>query len=298
MATTTWSPGTYSPGERITFHKGLFQGPPVSIRWGAVFAGAVTALGLWLLLYTLGLALGLTAVTPANPDSAEGAGIFTGIWGAVSPLVALLIGAFIAARSSGVLDRGSGAVAGLVMWGLAMVLGAFLVGSAFSSLLGGVGSVGKAALQAGGVAAQDKGQSKPGQILGIDANQVIAPINDRLQAEGKPPVTADQLGAAIKDATRQGLAQGKLDRQVLVSSLSQNTNLSEADANDLADRVEQQGNQTKNDLTRAGLKAADTTGKVFWGVFAALLLGLISSLIGGSLGASGKGEARQVAGSR
>src|SRR3569832_846812 len=55
------------------------------ISWGSIFGGAFAALGLWLLLYAFGLAIGLTAVDPSNPGSVRGSGIFTGIWGALAP---------------------------------------------------------------------------------------------------------------------------------------------------------------------------------------------------------------------
>ena len=50
------------------------------LSWGAIFGGAVTALGLWVLLYAFGLAVGLSSLDPANPHSVRGSSIFTGVW--------------------------------------------------------------------------------------------------------------------------------------------------------------------------------------------------------------------------
>ena len=86
-------------------------GPPRS-AWGQSSRAAVSALGLWLLLYAFGLAVGLTAIDPNNPGSLRSSGIFTGVWGLVSPLVALFIGGFVAGRGTGVFRRGEGAMHG------------------------------------------------------------------------------------------------------------------------------------------------------------------------------------------
>ena len=66
------------------------------VSWGAIFAGAVTALALWLLLYSFGLAVGLTVIDPSDTGSLKSSGIFTGIWGLVAPLVALFVGGLVA----------------------------------------------------------------------------------------------------------------------------------------------------------------------------------------------------------
>src|SRR5262249_31939576 len=127
------------------------------------------------------------------------------------------------------------------------------------------------------------------------AEDALGPINQRLRAEGKPAITADQLQAATKDVLKKATTTGKIDREQLVRSIAQNTALSRADAEQVATRVEAQYQATSgkvtNQLQQAAqsvqtgtLKAAETTGKVFWGIFAALLLGLISSLLGATTG--------------
>lgn len=196
--------------------------PPLRLSWGAIFGGTVAALGIWLLLYALGLALGLSAVEPTSPGSARGAGIFTGIWSLITPLIALFVGGIVAARGAGVVTKAGGAIHGLVMWGLTAVGGVFMLASLLGTLVGGVASAGTAAASA----AQNPGS---------------------LQSE-------------VQDATR---------------SLQQK-------AGQALDQA-----QGKSEEVKAGaLKAADTTGKVFWGVFGALALGLISSILGAITGVS------------
>jgi hypothetical protein len=213
----------------------VVPGPPLRLSWGAIFGGTVAALGIWLLLSALGLALGLSAVEPAAPGSARGAGIFTGIWSLITPLIALFVGGIVAARGAGVVTKAGGAMHGLVMWGLTAVGGVFMLASLLGTLVGGIASAGKAAVSAAGTAAAGAAQN-PGS----------------LQDE-------------VQDAAR---------------SLQQK-----------ADQALDQAQMNSDDIKAGALKAADKTGKVFWGVFGALALGLISSILGAITGVSGRQRA-------
>ena len=263
------------------------------ISWGAIFGGAVAALAIWVLLYTLGLALGLSTVDPQNPGSVRSSGLFTGIWSVLTPLIALFVGGWVASQAAGVLDRKSGSIHGLVMWGVTLLLGAFLTFTALGGIIGGLASAGKTAVQAGGGALSGLAGQAGGaaQAFGLDADDALAPVNQRLQAEGKPQVTSSQVQAATRDVVQDAIRQGRLDQSLLVNSLSQNTALSPTDAQEVASRIETQWNQARaraGDLAeraRTGaLRAADATGKAFWGVFAALLLGMIAAVGGALLG--------------
>jgi hypothetical protein len=273
-------------------------GVPFKLSWGAIFGGTFVALGVWILLYALGLALGLSSVDPADPGSAKSAGIGTGIWSLIAPLIALFVGGLVASRTAGVMDKMGGALHGAVLWGLTTLAGVIVMGMALSSLLGAVFNVGKSAVGAAGTAISGAA-SQGGQVgniassFGLNAEDALAPVNQRLQQEGKPAITAAQLQAATKDVLNTGIQQGRLDRELLVNSIAQNTALSRRDAEEIAGRIEAQWGQAQGQVGQIGqqvqqgaLKAADTTGRVFWGVFFALLLGLVSSILGATLGVS------------
>jgi hypothetical protein len=263
------------------------------ISWAAIFGGAVAALGLWLLLYAFGLAVGLSSMDPNDPHSARGSGIFTGVWSGVSPLIALFVGGLVAARLAGVFLRGYGALHGLVMWGLVTISGALMVFTIVSSLVTGAAKVGGSVVRGGGAAlkgmASAAGIGAGGaQDLGLDWDEMLAPVNQRLRSEGKPPVMANDIKNAAKDTMQASLRRGRFDRSQFEAALAQNTALSRADAQDLSQRVEAQFEgslqEAKQSATSGALKAADATGKAFWGVFAALALGLLAALGGGILG--------------
>jgi hypothetical protein len=196
------------------------------------------------------------------------------------------------------------------MWALAVAIGLWAMLSVISAVVGGAARVGGAAASAGGSviseAASAGGKSAGGAMsaLGIDANDLVAPINQRLQREGKPPITADQLNATIKAVAQRGVREGKLDRAVIVEELARNTALSPADAEDVANdmmaRYQQASSQVGSAVGRVGegakdvaLQAADKTGKalLFGGLM--MLLSLGAALAGGALGVPrmfGRGE--------
>lgn len=249
------------------------------VSWGAIIAGAILTLGLWILLHTLGMAAGLTAIDPNDPGSLRGAGIGTGIWSIIAPLIALFLGGFATARLAGWLDRGTAAIQGAVMWALTALLGAFLVVSLLSSLVGAGARAGTAALSGvagGGAPALD--------MMGVEVDDVLAPINQRLQQQGLPPVTADQVRAAARDAVQTSVRQGRFDREILINSLVQNTQMSREDAQQVANRFEAQFSQAAGGVQEGALRAAEATGRALWGVFFALLLGLASAIAGAVTG--------------
>jgi hypothetical protein len=133
--------------------------------------------------------------------------------------------------------------------------------------------------------------------FGLDVDDALGPINQRLQTEGKATVTSEQLRAAANDVVQQAWRQGRVDRSVLINSITQNTALSRADAEQIATRIEAQFNTSKANLgdrlsgaahsvQTGALQAAETTGKAFWGIFGALFLGLASSIVGATAGVS------------
>lgn len=285
MATQTIDTGVALPVQEV--RRTIFPAAPVRVSWSAVFAGAITALGIWILLYAFGVAVGLSALNPESTSSLKGSGIFTGIWSLVVPLIALFCGGIVAAFSASPATRGVGAVHGIVVWSLTSILVFMFFASLIGSALNVAGEVGKTAAEATGGAVSQGLKS-----FSLDANQVLQPINAKLQSEGKPAVTEEQLKAATQDALNNAVASGKLDRETLTQSIVSNTDLSQQDADDLANRVEKQFNDAKSKVSQVGqdvghkaMQVSNTTGKLLWGVFASLALALISAVLGGIVGA-------------
>ncbi len=263
------------------------------LKWGAVFGGGVAALGIAAMLYALGLALGLSWIDPQDPSSLRPSGIFSGVWMVVVSLVALFVGGYVAARGAGVTARGPGALHGLVMWGLSVVAGAWLIGNVASAVVRGGAAVGGAAMSAvsGSMPSVTQLTNLP-QQLGVSANDMLGPINERLRAAGQPAVTAQQLENATQAVLQRAAREGSLNREMLTQAIAANTALSRADAEqvatDAAARFQTAQANMSQRLSSAGetaLAAAEDSSTAFWALFGALLLGMAAA-IGGSVVAS------------
>jgi hypothetical protein len=112
--------------------------PKDRVRWGPIFAGLVAAMSTLILLSLLGLAIGLTAWD--GTGALANFGLAAGIWGAVSALLAFMLGGWVAARSSAVGGQGTGAFNGAMVWALTLTFMLFLIGGGVGPLLGMAGT--------------------------------------------------------------------------------------------------------------------------------------------------------------
>lgn len=272
-----------------------------NLKWGAIFGGAFAALGIAMMLNALGLALGLAWINPQDPGSLRPSSIFSGIWLVVVSLVALFVGGYVAARGAGAMSRGFGALHGLVMWGLSVVAGAWLLGSVASAVVSGGAAVGRAAANAVGEGLTPASRlGELGSRLGLTSNDLLQPVNQRLRDSGKPEVTSQQLEQATRDVLRRAARERRLDREMLTQALTSNTALSRADAEQIARdgeaRFQAATESMKRDLSDAresALAAAEQSSKAFWAIFGALLLGMAAALGGAALAGSRGPHARR-----
>jgi len=259
--------------------------PPWHLSWAAVFAGSVLSLGIWLLLYLLGLGVGLTVIDPDNPRSLQGAGMTTGIWSLIVPIVALFVGGLASAKVGGAMTRTAAAIQGGVVWSLATIASIFALVSLLTSLVGGAARLGADAVSRVGDIA---GSVAPQALSNIGTDDLLAPINQRLQASGKPPITAAQMSDAVRVALQSAVRNGGLDREELIRSLSSTTALSPDQAREISLSLEQRYDQTvgrtAEQAQTAALQAAESTGKGLIGMFFAMFLGLIAAVAGSIVG--------------
>jgi hypothetical protein len=182
------------------------KGAPFHVSWGALFAGAAAALGVWILLYALGVALGLSTVDPKDSDTLRATGIFTGIFGLAAPLVALFVGGLVAGRSAGSLGRGGGALHGLVVWSLTALGGLWLVVNIFGAALGSAVAVGK------NVASQAITE-KSGAAATAPADGVVGDVQQaigRVQRGAASNIRRDAMEAAPETSTAFWVVFGAL----------------------------------------------------------------------------------------
>jgi hypothetical protein len=142
------------------------------VRLGPVVAGLLTALTALLLLGLLGLALGLTAVNAgeaaARGDAGAGTGTFGAVWGAMTGLVAFLLGGYVAGRAAAVFDRRWGALNGALVFMLGVPLTLWLAGQGLGFAAGALGDF-AGALNVNAAQAQGAAQGAAAQAQGAAA---------------------------------------------------------------------------------------------------------------------------------
>jgi hypothetical protein len=116
-----------------TYNETTMIAPTDRIRWGSVLAGLFAALSTLVILSLLGLAIGMTTYDPGDPLSSFGIG--AGIWGAISTILAFLIGGWLAARTAAVRGRSNGILNGIMVWVVAIPLILYFLGSGLGSIM-------------------------------------------------------------------------------------------------------------------------------------------------------------------
>jgi len=184
------------------------------ISWGAIFAGVVVVVALQLLFTVLGIGIGAGAVDPlADPDPMSGLGFGAGIWFVLTALISLFVGGWVAGRLAGMKRKTESTLHGLVTWGLATVLGFWMVTTAAGNLLGGAANVlGQSVAIAGPQVAQD--QTFDMEELRRQAQQMFGEQQpgqqQQGQAAGQQQPTQEEMMAQARefgDVAASGIAQ-------------------------------------------------------------------------------------------
>lgn len=243
------------------------------ICWASIIGGAVAALALTIVLLWLGIAFGFTVVSPWR-DSGVSAGTFkigTGIYLIVIAMISSAIGGHIAGR----LRSGWAAVHpnevyfrdtanGFLSWALASVVGALLLGSASSSIIG-AGST----LALGGGAAASQAAPISGYVDQLLRPSAGATAPQQSGGANESREELSRLLASSFGATRDLNAD---DKAYVAQVVSQRTGLNQQDAEK---RVSEVITKAKANLDAARKAAAQLA---YWMV-AALLIGAFSASI-------------------
>lgn len=258
------------------------------IGWSSILAATAITLGVWLALHLFGMAVGLIAINPDDAGSLKGVGIGAGVWSLVAPIIALFIGGLVAGRAAPTINSANAAIHGAVVWALSSLLAMMIAGMMLGGLARVVAKTGSAVGQTAG-AAVGSVSNIDASDLGVTGEDLVAPINQRLAQRGMPPVSAQDIEAAAKDALKQSVRTGRVDREALIDSVARQTKLSRADAAVIADELEgridrlrTQAGEGVEKVKHGALSAAETSGKLLLALFGATVLGLCAA-VGGSL---------------
>lgn len=176
--------------------------PGAFMDWPAILGGAVVAAAVAGLLTTFGAALGLATVS-ARPD--EGSfglwAVVTALWVIVSLVASYLAGGYVAGRMRRRLEGADAdeiavrdGMNGLVVWGLGMLLTAWMAAGAVGGLASVAGSTAQAVGSAVGGLAQGTGAALGNAVQGV--------------AQGADDGALDYLNGTLMRPALSGMRQG------------------------------------------------------------------------------------------
>src|ERR1700694_2130137 len=241
------------------------------VSWAAVLAGAIASCALTLVLLAFGAGLGFSVVSPwANSGvSATGFEIGTGLYFIVMAMISSAIGGYLAGRlrskwvgvqTTEVHFRDT--AHGFLAWAAASVLGAVLLASPASSLIGGT-------LSGATQAAANSAQSSP---MDGYVDRLLRSDNPSAQGQQNPSDARGEMVRLFTSSFHNGNDLNPADRTYVAKVVSTRTGLSQADAEK---RVNDVVTQVKTDLDEARKAAMQTaiwlTLSLFIGAFSASL---------------------------
>ena len=181
------------------------------MSWGAILAGVVIAIVVQMVLSLLGAGIGLSTIDPLRYSSPDAStfGIGAGVWWAVSSMISLFAGGWVASHLAGVPEKADALLHGLVTWGLAAIVTAYLLASAVGAVVrGGASVVGTAAsvtaTGAAAAAAPLAGMAKEQlQSSGISFDAIKNEAEKLLKQTGKPALQPEAIANKAENAADQ-----------------------------------------------------------------------------------------------
>ncbi len=242
------------------------------IAWGGVWSGLLVAVGVFMLLSVLGLAVGVSAadVDVGRDGNAKGLGIGAAVWSAVTLLISLFIGGMVATRTGMVYDRATGMIEGVLVWVLAVMLLIYLASSGIGMLASGVfGTLGGVTW---GATAAVTSSVNVGELSEGNVDQITARLNDQK--------TVQLVSAAT------GVPQAEAR-----ATLSQIAQRVESARNDPAQAtaearrgIEEIASKAGARVERAAAEAQPYASATMWSTLLALVLALAAAVAGAMTG--------------
>lgn len=248
--------------------------PTSGVSWAAILAGALAALALTLVLLWFGTGMGFSVVSPWSDAGVSGTTfkIGTGLYLVVVAMISSAVGGHLAGRlrtpwygihSNETYFRDT--AQGFLAWALASVVGALLLASAASTIIGS--TAGGLSQGASTAAAQSSGPMSGyvDQLLRPDPTAATVPAGDANDIR-------DELTRLLTSSFSAQRDLKPADRTYVAQVVARRTSLSQADAEK---RVNDVVTQTKSDLDKARKAAAQLS---FW-MAASLLIGAFAASI-------------------
>lgn len=281
-----------------------------AVSWGAIFAGAVAAASLAMILLMLGTGLGLSSISPWEDHglSAGTIGIATIAWLTFTQIVSSGMGGYLAGRLrtkwqdthvDEIYFRDT--AHGFLTWAVAALISAVLLTTTLGSIVSGgakaVGSVagGASALSVSGAA---KGSSEvSSESMGYFINSLFRKTNPSAAADTQSnsmppaqPVSPAQLGE-VTGIFINSIGSDSLppdDLRYIAQLVSQNTGLTQTEAEQRVQsiyaKIQSQLEEAKNTAKEAADTARKATSYVTLWTFISLLIGAFVASLSATFG--------------
>lgn len=253
--------------------------------WQAIFAGGAITLGIEALLVVLGTAV---AVTVGGAQAPGAAGLGLGIWWIIATIIALFVGGYAAARLANVPARWDGMLHGLAVWGLAVLVGVWMIMAVAGTVITGAGTVLGGTISGLGKALGAAVPSAAHVVGGTNQIQNEAHILLAPPAPGPANMSPQQAEAAIAEALpalAQGGPQAAQARSQIIAILSARLNISPEEASHRLDQAQQalanaahEAGATAQNVAQTGIAVASGAA---WGLFVVLIVSGIAGGVGG-----------------
>jgi hypothetical protein len=244
-----------------------FEG--MKISWGGVFGGVLAGIGALMLLSSLGLAIGISAVDPRDPD---GSAIGTGaaIWTGLTLLIALFVGGWASTRLSMLWERTTARFEGALVWVLSLILILYLAANGVSLVASGAFNIaGRTAQAVGG----------PIGAL-VDEQGMSAGSVDEIVTRLRDPGTASTLSNAL-GMPREEVARALTDTSNRVEAARNNP---EQAAAEVRRGLSSLTSRARQNLTDTAARAQPKASATAWVTFGALVLSLLAAVAGAAVG--------------
>ena len=237
-----------------------------SMKFRAVIAGWLVATAVAGLLYTAGLALGFASFDAWNAaGSAKGVGIGTAVWMIVTWVAALFMGGMFAAWFDGRNDETSGALHGVTVWGLSLTTTAIWLALGLGHAMTGHGG----------------GMKGPGPDMHGAGAPALTPAVSVLDANISYALTGREHGGSAPIVT--AILAGQDDIAIALLAADTGTSLDSAAAS--LQKLTPEIGAARSESKMAADKAAHYLSLTLWIAFISGFLALLSSAVGGWLGA-------------
>lgn len=287
--------------ERRTTEVTIIDQNRTGVSWSAVLAGAVVAISVMVVLNLLAVGIGISSIDlTGDPDPLAGVAGGLGWSMIIINLLALAAGGYVSGRFASIRWHGNGWMQGLLTWALLMLIGLWMLGTAAGTIVGSVGNIVGGGLN---LAAQGVGAMAPALTQGVDnatedldltGTDIRAQVSDLLRATADEGTVTDPVNPVLADVRVNDLVQSIFtpgedpftgtNREDLVSLLEDETDLTDAEVQEVVDSWEQSWTaaqarveEARTQLTQAAEDAqAAVTRAMLWGAVAMIVTALLA----------------------